>query len=268
MLHQSVGPFFIMVSEMIRRDFVRFMVIPAVVLPAFAVAFCVLFNNLGAGEPDSNAAVAADANRNFGQSAFTLVLLGVGLGDEMGETMAAEADGRVIVLLLLYILIIPIMAMNLLVAMMADTCEPDTFRPAVSTQTNLRSGQRTHLHFPVQTWTFGRPLSTAGRSSRRSSRSRASASPSSSACPRTSLGSTVGTSSKVNTKTSLRWTRRTIRRRIFECTRSTRRGVRGGWRRSLSRALTASTSWWRRSWSGWRSSSSRARRDWSGSWTR
>ena len=85
-----------MVSEMIRRDFVRFMVIPVVVLPAFAVAFCVLFNNLGAsGEPDSNAAVAADANRNFGQSAFTLVLLGVGLGDEMGETMAAEADGRV-----------------------------------------------------------------------------------------------------------------------------------------------------------------------------
>ena len=39
--------------------------------------------------------MAADANRNFGQSAFTLVLLGVGLGDEMGETMAAEADGRV-----------------------------------------------------------------------------------------------------------------------------------------------------------------------------
>jgi len=99
--------------------------------------------------------VAADANRNFGQSAFTLVLLGVGLGDEMGETMAAEADGRVgltllqftsncvaihlqltsncvmlqvIVLLLLYILIIPIMAMNLLVAMMADTCEPDRIR--------------------------------------------------------------------------------------------------------------------------------------------
>ena len=140
MLNQSVGPFFIMVSEMIRRDFVRFMVIPTVVLPAFAVAFCVLFNNLGAGEPDSNAAVAADANRNFGQSAFTLVLLGVGLGDEMGETMAAEADGRVIVLLLLYILIIPIMAMNLLVAMMADTCEPDTFRPAVSTQTPCGPG--------------------------------------------------------------------------------------------------------------------------------
>ena len=83
MLHQRIGPFFIMVSEMIRRDFVRFMVIPMVVLPAFAVDFCVLFNNLQAGEPDSNAAVAADANRNFGQSAFTLVLLGVGLGDEM-----------------------------------------------------------------------------------------------------------------------------------------------------------------------------------------
>ena len=117
MLEQHVGPFFIMVSEMIRRDFVRFMVIPGTILPAFAVAFCVLFKSIGA---DSNPD-AVQANANFGQSAFTLVLLGVGLGDEVGETMTASADARVMILLLLYILLVPIMAMNLLVAMMADT---------------------------------------------------------------------------------------------------------------------------------------------------
>jgi len=110
-----------MVSEMIRRDFVRFMVIPATVLPAFAVAFCVLFKSIGGGEPDTNAAAAANAHSNFGNSAFSLVLLGVGLGGGMGETMAAGSDSRIMLLLLLYILLVPIMALYLLVAMMADT---------------------------------------------------------------------------------------------------------------------------------------------------
>lgn len=39
MLERRVGPFFIMVSEMIARDFVRFMVIPLTILPAFAIMF-------------------------------------------------------------------------------------------------------------------------------------------------------------------------------------------------------------------------------------
>ena len=44
MLERRVGPFFIMVSEMIARDFVRFIVIPLTILPAFAITFntCVL----------------------------------------------------------------------------------------------------------------------------------------------------------------------------------------------------------------------------------
>ena len=39
MLERRVGPFFIMVSEMIARDFVRFIVIPLTILPAFAITF-------------------------------------------------------------------------------------------------------------------------------------------------------------------------------------------------------------------------------------
>jgi hypothetical protein len=133
MLDQHVGPFFIMVSEMIRRDFVRFMVIPATVLPAFAVAFCVLFNSIGGGAPETDAAAAADAHSNFGNSAFSLVLLGVGLGDDMGETMVAGSDARIMVLLLLYILLVPIMALNLLVAMMAvSTRSSITRQPSIS----------------------------------------------------------------------------------------------------------------------------------------
>jgi len=41
MLDKKAGPFFIMVSEMIARDFVKFIIIPGTILPAFAVTFVV-----------------------------------------------------------------------------------------------------------------------------------------------------------------------------------------------------------------------------------
>eukprot|EP01043_Picozoa_sp_COSAG02_P079494 COSAG02_NODE_18421_length_939_cov_2.325000_2_plen_116_part_00 len=65
---------------------------------------------------------AHDAHENFGQSVFTLVLMGVGLGDEtMFGGFGGGSDSRVMVLLLLYIMLVPILSLNLLVAMMADT---------------------------------------------------------------------------------------------------------------------------------------------------
>jgi hypothetical protein len=81
---------------MVRRDFVRFMVIPGTILPAFAISFCVLFKSIGvdssAPEAVESSETALASNANVLQSAFTLVLLGVGLGDEVGETMTAAAD--------------------------------------------------------------------------------------------------------------------------------------------------------------------------------
>lgn len=154
MLERRVGPFFIMVSEMIARDFVRFMVIPLTILPAFAITFntsvalpalslhcsavprrcegsysllvdrIFRFNRWTSGSQLSAPQVtrAEDAHGNFGQSVFTLVLMGVGLGDEtMFGGFGGSSDSRVMVLLLLYILLVPILSLNLLVAMMADT---------------------------------------------------------------------------------------------------------------------------------------------------
>lgn len=159
MLERRVGPFFIMVSEMIARDFVRFMVIPMTILPAFAIAFntcvsyhhqycipsvCTLATSLSLARSavalcpnndllsrifkytshisSAQAMRAQDAHGNFGQSVFTLVLMGVGLGDEtMFGGFGGGSDSRVMMLLLLYIMLIPILSLNLLVAMMADT---------------------------------------------------------------------------------------------------------------------------------------------------
>ena len=54
----------------------------------------------------------------FGMSCFTLVMMGVGLGEEsMFGEFGKDADIRIMLLLTLYILLVPIMAMNLLVAM-------------------------------------------------------------------------------------------------------------------------------------------------------
>ena len=51
-------------------------------------------------------------------SCFTLVMMGVGLGEEsMFGEFGKDADIRIMLLLTLYILLVPIMAMNLLVAM-------------------------------------------------------------------------------------------------------------------------------------------------------
>ena len=70
----------------------------------------------------AHTARAQDAHGNFGQSVFTLVLMGVGLGDEsMFGGFGGDSDSRVMVLLLLYIMLVPILSLNLLVAMMADT---------------------------------------------------------------------------------------------------------------------------------------------------
>ncbi len=48
--------------------------------------------------------------------------MGVGLGDEsMFGGFGGSSDSRVMMLLLLYIMLVPILSLNLLVAMMADT---------------------------------------------------------------------------------------------------------------------------------------------------
>eukprot|EP01052_Picozoa_sp_SAG31_P031231 SAG31_NODE_3288_length_4459_cov_30.078440_2_plen_419_part_00 len=121
MLERNIGPFFIMVSEMIRRDFIRFMVIPGTIIPAFAVSFYMLFS-FTTPTIGEEAVIAADAHSSVWRSAFTLILMGVGLGNtSMFGGVTGGLDSRVLVLLLLFIMLIPILALNLLVAMMADT---------------------------------------------------------------------------------------------------------------------------------------------------
>ena len=136
MLERRVGPFFIMVSEMIARDFSRFIVIPLTILPAFAITFNVIFKfaAIDGGDLPSGLPASADldetaleAHANFGKSAFTLVLMGVGLGDQsMFGSFGRDADFRVMLLLLLYILLVPILSLNLLVAMMAGAKHSDS----------------------------------------------------------------------------------------------------------------------------------------------
>jgi len=99
------------------------MVIPATILPAFGVAFVFLFRfstvELQALANEESAALANDAHGSVGASVFTLVLMTVGIGDN--SLWSEVTDVRVVTLLLLFVLFMPIMALNLLIAMMADT---------------------------------------------------------------------------------------------------------------------------------------------------
>lgn len=166
MLHRHMGPFFIMVSEMIVSDFVKFAIIPSVFLPGFAVGFVLLFrfppslpDSFEASAGNETASVMATAaHSNLLRSLYCLVLMGTGVGDITLFGGVQEVDTRVMVLLLLFLVIIPILAMNLLIAMMAETYMD--VRSEALNRWSLKQAQYVmrrqplaalwcHTHFPV-----------------------------------------------------------------------------------------------------------------------
>ena len=131
-LSRQMGPFFIMVADMVSRDLVRFLVIPLVFLPAFSVVFVTLFRfpllpaaaqredagDAGLQTPRETALAAHD---NTGRSLYSLLLMGMGVGEISMFGGVQESDSRVMFFVVIFILILPVLALNLLIAMMADT---------------------------------------------------------------------------------------------------------------------------------------------------
>eukprot|EP01047_Picozoa_sp_COSAG01_P017486 COSAG01_NODE_927_length_12693_cov_16.333810_10_plen_365_part_00 len=133
-LHKTIGPFFIVVAQILRRDVVSFLVLMAFIIPAFAVAFNVVMASVPsmavydshtlqgeAGELPIESAIRT--HETVTRSALSLILATVGFGDVsmFGGVGAWDHVIGVTTLTIAFVLMMPIVTMNLLIAMMSDT---------------------------------------------------------------------------------------------------------------------------------------------------
>eukprot|EP01046_Picozoa_sp_COSAG06_P029968 COSAG06_NODE_2820_length_6233_cov_12.699463_2_plen_198_part_00 len=163
-----------MVSEIIQQDLVKWLILPFTIIPCFALTFTVFFRFVyhspdadmhGQWLDDFSPAIehAAQAHQSFSKSMETLVLMSIGMADPVvfGRLGAWAHAWPVQGLMLLFVFVMPIVVINLLVAMMSDTYV--SVWAAAYNRWSLKQAQYifTRKHFAAR-WTKTHLTSTDG----------------------------------------------------------------------------------------------------------
>jgi len=128
-LSRKIGPFFIMVEEMMIRDIGRFLVLLAVIIPGFALGLTTIFAvDCSAVDLEEEIVMEGSAkapNGNpmewvtFGRGLHSLILLMFGL-QSFPRALCVE-HFLTELLLVLFLLLVPLLLLNLLIAMLSET---------------------------------------------------------------------------------------------------------------------------------------------------
>mmetsp|Transcript_40586 Transcript_40586/g.129442 ORF Transcript_40586/g.129442 Transcript_40586/m.129442 type:complete len:657 (-) Transcript_40586:106-2076(-) len=134
-LFKAIGPFFIMVIEMLRRDVAKFMMLLLVVIPGFTLASSVMFRvcseeeRVGSDEFDPLVEDSFSFKRSstmdpkdwadLGAAFYSLTLMAFNL--QTWPRHNACADGAPAIVLMGFLVLVPLVLVNLLIAMFSET---------------------------------------------------------------------------------------------------------------------------------------------------